>query len=601
LGSAGTGRLAKEPCVVVAEYESRRAKCARAIRSVLLQGVEPAIMAKIQVQKKGFDVLRDPLLNKGLAFTRQERLDLGLEGILPPGIRTIEEQIKITYQEFKCLGDPDRQFDFLRGLQDRSETLFFALVLEHLDEIVPIIYTPTVGKACQEYSDRFQQARGVYISKHNIDRAREAFAPYHGIEMIVCTDNQGILGIGDQGAGGMGIPVGKLALYTAGAGIHPSACLPISLDVGTNNEQLLSHPHYLGIKERRLTGREYDECLEAFARAAKERFPHAVMQWEDFSRQNAFSVLDRYRDYLISFNDDIQGTGAVAMAGIYGACRITGKKPSESRYIIFGAGAGGIGIARQIQAAIREEGLSAKEAAERIFILDSRGLCYDGRPSGGVDPYKAEFARSKEWAEKNCPGKETIELLDAVKASLADVLIGTSGIPGLFTEEIVRAMAENAKRPVIFPLSNPTSNCECTPEQVYNWTEGRGITATGSPFPDVEYKGKRYRIGQCNNAFIFPGVGLGLIVCRARKVTDEMFTAASKALAGLLPADDLQAGCLYPRISKIREASGLVALAVAKQGAEQNVADPSFEPTAEKIQEKMWEPVYPEYEYTPPE
>lgn len=558
-------------------------------------------MTKVPVSKKGFDILRDPLLNKGLAFTRGERAAFGLEGILPPGMRTIEEQVKIAYQEFKCLDDPDRQFDFLRGLQDRSETLFFALVLEHLDEIVPVIYTPTVGKACQEYSDRFQQARGIYISKHNIDHAAEAFEPYESIEMIVCTDNQGILGIGDQGAGGMGIPIGKLSLYTAGAGIHPNACLPISLDVGTDNEKLLDHPHYLGIKERRLTGREYDEFLEAFVRAIKEKFPHAVMQWEDFSRQNAFSVLDRYRDYLISFNDDIQGTGAVTMAGIYGACKVTGKKPSECKYIIFGAGAGGIGIARQIRAAIMEEGIRKRDAAERIFILDSRGLCYDERPSGGVDPYKADFARSKEWVERNCPGKEKLELIDTVRASGADVLIGTSGIPGVFTEEIVRQMAENAERPVVFPLSNPTSSAECTPEQIYNWTDGRGITATGSPFPDVECKGRKYRIGQCNNAFIFPGVGLGLIVSRARKVTDEMFTAASKALADMLPESDLEDGCLYPKISKIRDASAAVALAVALQGVAQNVADPAFEPTTEKIEAKMWGPVYPEYGYEPPE
>lgn len=558
-------------------------------------------MAELRVHRKGFDILRDPTLNKGLAFTREERAQLGLEGILPPGIRTIEEQVKIAYQEFKAHDDPDRQFDFLRALQDRSETLFYALVLTHLDEIVPIIYTPTVGKACQEYSDRFQQARGVYISKHNIDRAAEPFEPYGNVEMIVCTDNQGILGIGDQGAGGMGIPIGKLSLYTAGAGIHPEACLPISLDVGTNNEKLLEHPHYLGVKERRLTGREYDEFLEAFVRAIKERFPQAVMQWEDFSRQNAFSVLDRYRDYLISFNDDIQGTGAVTMAGIYGACKITGKKPSESRYIIFGAGAGGIGIARQIRAAIMEEDISRKDAAGRVFILDSRGLCYEGRPSGGVDPYKADFARSKEWAERNCAGKEKLDLLDTVRASKADVLIGTSGIPGLFTEEIVRQMAENADRPIVFPLSNPTSNAECTPEQIYDWTDGRGITATGSPFPDVEYKGKRYRVGQCNNAFIFPGVGLGLIASGARKVTDQMFTAASKALADLLPEEDLRDGCLYPKISKIREASANVALAVAKQGVAQNVADPSFEPTMERVKDKMWDPVYPQYKYEPPE
>ena len=555
----------------------------------------PSNPKALEVSQRGIDLLRNPLLNKGTAFPESERTDFGLHALLPPHVSTMEEQFQRVRENFDRLETPLKKYIQLRALQDRNETLFYAFILHNIEDTMPIVYTPTVGQACQEYSRIFRFSRGLYISPNNINQIDIIMHGFAGVELIVATDGEGILGIGDQGVGGMGIPIGKLSLYTAGAGIHPSACLPITLDVGTNNEDLLADPLYLGIRQERIRGDEYFDFIDKFVQGVKRNLPNVLIQWEDFSKQNAFSILDRYSEGVLSFNDDIQGTGAMALAGIFTALKTSEQAFTNQVFIIFGAGAGGIGIARQIYAALIKEGLSADEAKRRIYTIDSRGLITEGRD--GVDAYKKPSAHDpaliSDWRLAN-PAR--VSLMDVIINAKATVLIGASGQPNTITEEMAKAMLANTPRPIIFPLSNPTSKTEARPAELYRWTDGKAIVATGSPFPPVEYNAVRYRIGQGNNAFVFPGIGLGAIALRARQVTDDMCTAGAFALhQGTLDSNEVD-GAVFPSIERFREIGLQVAVAVAEEAIRSGVAQVGeIDNIEEAIVERMWYPVYVPY------
>lgn len=549
----------------------------------------------IEVDSDGYELLHNPILNKGSAFSIEERRLFNIDGFLPSAVSTLEDQVARAYENFQGKPTDIEKYIFLRGLQDRNEVLFYALLQKHLSEMIHIIYTPTVGRACQTYSHIFRWTRGIFLSPENIKRVDAIFQslPYRNIEVIVVTDSEGILGIGDQGIGGMGIPIGKLSLYIAGAGINPANCLPVCLDVGTDNVELQNDPLYLGIRQRRLRGERYYEFVDSFVEAVKRNFPKALLQWEDFSKQRAFTLLDKYRPSLPSFNDDIQGTGAVTLAGIRGALRIKKEKLSEQTVVIYGAGAAGVGVARQILSGMRDEGLSEDEACRRVLILDSQGLLVDTRE--GVDDYKLSFCKTQNECQvlgMTAPDEAT--LLDVITCSKPTVLLGLSGRSGAFTGSIVKAMARACERPIIFPLSNPTSSAEATPEDIYRWTEGRAVVATGSPFRDVNYSGRVYKVGQGNNVFIFPGVGMGALAVRAKGVTDEMLTAASVALAEQVSEFRLTLNCVYPPISDLHDVSLKVAIAVARTAMDQNVARKPIVPELleETIMSKMWVPKY---------
>lgn len=548
------------------------------------------------VDEHGTDLLFHHILNKGTAFTEDERREFGLEGLLPSHVATLEEQMIRVYENYLTKSTNIEKYIHLRSLQDRNETLFYGLVNGHLEEMVPIIYTPTVGEACQKGSHIFRHARGLYISPENVDKisgmAESLPFPAEEAQIIVVTDNQGILGIGDQGAGGMNIPIGKLSLYTLGAGIPPWACLPISLDVGTDNKALLTDPLYLGLRKPRLTGAEYDEFIKAFVAGVKSNFPKALLQWEDFSKANAFHNLDRYRNELLSFNDDVQGTGAMALAGIIAAMKITDAEITEQKFLIYGAGAGGIGVARQIYNGLVREGLSDKDAAGRILVVDSRGLVTDDRAD--KEDYKMKFATPREAVRDwNAANSSRITLEEVIVNGKVTVLLGLSGQPGSFTKTIVEAMAGNASNPLIFPMSNPTSQAEAQPGDIIKWSGGRAIVATGSPFPPVHHEARTHRIGQGNNAFIFPGLGLGCIASGAKTVTDEMFTAAAYRLAELMPADAAQSHCVYPRVKDLQKVSLQVAESVFETAVAQGVAEPPAEgDPMDLIRNRIWKPVY---------
>ncbi len=548
-----------------------------------------------EIDGEGFALLRNPILNKGGAFTQQERQLFKLCGFLPPTISTLEMQLERNYENYCNKPNDLEKYIFLRSLQDRNETVFYALLLKHIEEMIPIVYTPTVGLACQMYSHIFRFARGIFLHPYNIDRATEVMEPlpFKNIEMIVVTDSEGILGIGDQGIGGMGIPVGKLSLYTAGAGINPASCLPVTLDVGTDNEQLLNDPIYLGTRKRRLRGDSYLAFIDQFVAAVQANFPNAIIQWEDFSKDKAFTLLEKYRDRVPSFNDDIQGTGAVTLAGVMAAMKITGQSITEQTFVVYGAGAGGIGVTKQIYTALRLAGLSEEEAKARIYVLDSKGVLYEGR--AGAAGYKKFFCKAADFAKGwEVANPEKVTLLDTVRNARPSVLLGLSGVKGVFTEEIVTAMAQHCLRPIIFPLSNPTSNSEAVPADLYRWTQGQAIVATGSPFADVNHDGRVFKVGQGNNVFIFPGVGLGALAVKAKAITDEMFTAAAETLAGLVSEQRLSLNCVYPAMTDLRGVCLRVATAVAKQAVEQGVARKPVYPDLleETIRARMWEPKY---------
>jgi malate dehydrogenase (oxaloacetate-decarboxylating) len=546
------------------------------------------------VSLTGYLLLDNPTLNKGSAFSQEERREFGLLGLLPPHTSTMDEQLARTYGNYRRKETDVERYVFLVSLQERNETLFYRLLQEHTAEMMPVIYTPTVGAGCQSYSHLFRRPRGLYISypeRGEID-AILANAPTGEPSVIVVTDGERILGLGDLGVGGMGIPVGKLSLYTLCAGINPCATLPILLDVGTDNRDLLEDPLYLGWRHERVRGAEYDEFVESFVAAVMRKFPNVLLQWEDFAKTNAARLLERYRERLCTFNDDIQGTGAVTLAGLLAATKAAGAKLGEQRIVILGAGSAAHGISDQIVAAMTDEGLTPPEARSRLWLLDSRGLIHTGRL--GLDSFKARYAQPcellAEWQLER-PGSPT--LLEVVREVRPTVLIGTSAQPGSFTESIVREMARHTERPVIFPLSNPTSKSEATPRDLIEWTQGRALVATGSPFPDVEYGGRRIRVGQCNNSFIFPGVGLGVLASGARRVSDAMFVAAARALAELSPALCEEGAPLYPRLESVREVSRLVALAVGREAQSSGLVPVMLSGELEsRVEELMWTPHY---------
>lgn len=550
------------------------------------QGASPSLTGQL--------LLDNPLLNKGSAFSEEERRKLRLLGLLPFHSSTIEEQLARTYENYTRKSSDVERYIFLKALQDRNETLFYRLVYDHVSEMMPIIYTPTVGQACQQYSHWFRRPRGLYISypyRHEIATLLNN-SPTDQVEIIVVTDGERILGLGDLGVGGMDIPIGKLSLYTLCAGIHPQRTLPILLDVGTDNTQLLKDPLYLGWRHHRVRDQQYDDFIEAFVEAVEHKFPNVLLQWEDFAKHNASRVLERYRDRLRTFNDDIQGTGAVTLAGLLAATRISSSRLCDQRVVILGAGSSGTGISEQIVAGMKREGLSQDEARSRIWLVDSHGLVHDGREN--LEPFKLPYAQPCEslsgWSLIHTKRICFEEVIHNVHPT---VLIGTSAQPGAFSEEIVREMARHVERPIIFPLSNPTAKSEATPKSLLSWTNGRALIATGSPFDAVTVNGHSVSIGQCNNSFIFPGIGLGVLASGARRVTNEMFVAAAIALSELSPALAEPSQPLYPPLERVREVSYNVAFAVAREAQRSGVAEETSEDDLEhRIQAKIWTPHY---------
>ncbi len=550
----------------------------------------------IHTQLRGQALLRNPLLYKGSAFSEGERDLLELHGLLPPTFNTQDQQAIRFYQRLSSVTDPLAKYRELAGLQDRNEYLYYRVLMDHLAELMPIVYTPTVGLACQKFSEVFQRGRGVWISPADRGRIRqilERAAEGRNIRLSVVTDNESILGIGDQGAGGMAISIGKLALYTAAAGIDPAETLPISLDVGTNNRDLLQNDLYLGWPRERLTGAAYDDLVEEFVVAFAELFPNGLLQWEDFRKDNALSVLERYRHRFLSFNDDIQGTGAVCLAGVLSALRIKGERLSQQRIVIHGAGAAGLGIARQIMAALREEGVADADMAGRMALLDSSGLLVNDREY--ADGYKRELAWSPEAA--TAAGLDDDRSLAAVVSRYApSVLIGTSGQPGAFDEALIRDLASRTAAPVIFPLSNPTSNCEAHPDDLIRWTEGRALVATGSPFAPVRYAGRTIHVGQGNNVFVFPAIGLGALIAGARAVSDGMVSASAASLAAQVTPEELERGLLYPDIARLREITAFGVAAVARQAHVEGLATvPEPDDFLAAARDAMWTPAYPSF------
>jgi malic enzyme len=540
-------------------------------------------------------LLRHAMYTKGSAFSREERAAFGLGGLLPAHVTTLDLQARRAFANIQRKSDPLEKYIGLAALQDRNEHLFFRVLSDHLEELMPIVYTPTVGLACQEFSHIFRRARGLWITPDHRGRVGEVLdgAPFDDVRLIVITDNERILGLGDQGAGGMGIPVGKLALYTTVAGIPPWQALPISLDVGTDNAQLLADELYLGYRAPRLRGPEYDALVDELIHAIKRRFPRALLQWEDFKKNNAFRLLDRYRGELPSFNDDIQGTAAVAVAGLIAAARATDVPLTAQRVVLLGAGAAGVGIARLVRGTLQRAGLSGDALASATACLDSRGLLVDDQPI--ADDHKRDFAWPAALAARHGLGAgQPRDLLSVVRAVKPTVLIGTSGEPGAFPEPVIREMARHVARPLVLPMSNPTSRCEARPSDILAWTEGRALVAAGSPFDPVDYEGRRIVIGQGNNVFIFPGVGLGAIIAEAREVTDGMFAAAADQLASEVSPRDLACGSIFPPISDIRRVTARIAEAVVRAARAEGVARRTLDDAqiAPAVAAAMWEPVY---------
>jgi malate dehydrogenase (oxaloacetate-decarboxylating) len=555
----------------------------------------------LAVPLRGRLLLDCSLLNKGSAFPEAERRAFGLMGLLPARVSTLEEQVARRYQEYRQKATDLERFLFLRALQDRNETLLFRLVLDHLAEMVPMIYTPEVGEACQRYSDIFHRPRGLFLSYPHRDELDAALAnrPCRRVDVLVVTDGERILGLGDLGVGGMGIPVGKLALYTLCGGVHPARTLPVVLDVGTNNPDKLADPHYLGWRHERVRGPDYDAFIEAFVQAIERHLPGVLLQWEDFAQANARRLLDRYRDRLCSFNDDIQGTGAVTLAALLSAVRVTGSRLRDQRLVLLGAGSAGTGVSDLVRAALVRDGLTEEEARSRLWLVSSRGLVHAGL--GGLSPGQQQYAQPAErvagWRRDPAGNIPLAEVVERVRPT---ALIGVCGQPGVFTEGVVRALARHVERPILFPLSNPTSRSEAAPADLVAWTQGRALIATGSPFPAVSYGGRTLAISQCNNVYVFPGLGLGVIASGARRVSDEMVLAAAQALSACAAASGASPAALLPPLEEVRAVARQVALAVGAEAQRQGLAPPVAPGEWERLVDAArWEPRYQPLRYQP--
>ena len=540
------------------------------------------------------------LLTKDLAFPADERASFGLEGLLPDRVLTIEDQLALELEHLRRKSDPLEQYIGLAALQDRNATLFYRLLAQHAEEFLPIVYTPTVGRACQEFSHILRRTRGLWVTPDDRGRVAEVLdhSPYDDVRLIVVTDNERILGLGDQGAGGMAIPIGKLALYTAASGVHPALTLPVSLDVGTDNPLLLADPLYVGHRAARLRGAAYEELVEEFVVAVAERWPGCLVQWEDFKGHNALRLLERYRDRIPSFNDDVQGTAAVVLGGVLAAMRLTGERLADQRVVIAGAGAAGIGIARLLALAMAEAGVSAADARAAIAVVDSRGLVHDGRT--GLDDDKRSVARPADRLAADGFGPSSPSrpptLGEVVRVLRPTILIGATGMPGTFDEPLIQGLAGAARRPIVMPLSNPTTSCEATPTELLRWSNGRALVATGSPFAAVEVDGRLREIGQANNVFVFPGLGLGAIVAEARAMPEELFLAAARTLAACVSDERLAAGALYPPVDALRPVTRAIARAVARAAVNAGIAGlPPDDDVDAEIDAAMWWPDYVPY------
>lgn len=531
----------------------------------------------------GFDILFNPALNKGTAFTEEERDKLKLRGLLPPQITNQDIQLRRVIENMRRKHQDIERYVFLSSLQRRNERLYYRLIMEHLEEIMPLIYTPTVGEACKKFAAIFREPKGMYVTskdKGNISQILKNW-PEKDVRIIVVTDGERILGLGDLGANGMGIPIGKLALYVACAGIQPSQCLPVMLDVGTNNQELLNDYLYLGVKKRRLQGDEYDSLVDEFVQSIQAVYPKALIQFEDFLTPNAYKILNKYRDKVLCFNDDIQGTAGVALAGVYASTRISNIEFKDLRIMFLGAGSAATGIADLMSYAYQKEGLSEEEARKKLWFVDIDGLVVKSR--NDLLPHNLPYAHDHPAAD----------LISAINQIKPHVLIGATGFPGTFTQEVIELMAELNERPAIFALSNPTSRAECTAEQAYMWTQGRAIFTSGSPFLEVTYLDKKFKPGQGNNAYIFPGIGLGAIISKAERITEDMFLAAAKAVANLVSEEDLSVGSIYPQIENIRDVSIQIAIAVAEQAIKSDINTiESSDNLKQKIQDYMYDPTY---------
>ena len=555
----------------------------------------------LETELSGFDLINFPILNKGTAFSENERTEFALHGLLPPHVGNIEDQAARRLKALRNFETNFERYAYLRDLQDTNETLFYAILVHNIEEMMPLVYTPTVGEGCQRFSEIWRKPRGLFLSYPNQNRIREILGHhrYDAIRAIVVSDGERILGLGDQGAGGMGIPIGKLALYTTCAGIHPQECLPVLLDVGTDNVERLEDPLYVGWRHQRVRGAEYDDFVEVFVSAVIKRCPQVLLQWEDFAGINAARLLERYRDRLCTFNDDIQGTASVAAGTLLAAINVTGMPLTEQRIALLGAGSAGIGIATLLLTAMKNAGLSEAEAHHRFFAIDKDGLLVEGmaarRPA--QEPFVQPRSAIANWKLED---EDHISLLDVIKNAKPTTLIGVSGQSGAFTEEAIRAMAATIERPVIFPLSNPTSRSEATPTDLLKWTDGRALIGTGSPFAAVNWNGREVPIDQTNNSYIFPGMGLGILSVGARRATDAMFMAAAKSLADLSPVRHRKSGRLLPPVSELRSVSFAVAKAVALQAIKDGVAGPLDEQVLEsRIHANVWEPAYLPYCLTP--
>ncbi|MBT0955374.1 NAD-dependent malic enzyme [Bacillus velezensis] len=548
----------------------------------------------LETTLRGKEVLSIPTLNKGVAFSAEERKSLGLDGLLPPTILSLDEQAKRAYEQFQAQPDRLRQNVYLNDLQNRNEVLFFKLLQNHLREMLPVVYTPTVGEAIQEYSHEYRRPQGIYLSIDNVEGIEEAFENLHAtagdIDLIVATDSESILGIGDWGVGGINIAIGKLAVYTAAAGIDPSRVIPVVLDVGTNNEKLLNDPLYIGNRHERIQGERYEAFIDAYVKAALKYFPKALLHWEDLGNKNARNIMKKYNHEILTFNDDIQGTGAITLAGVLAAMKKTGASIKDQRVVVFGAGSAGIGIADQIRDTMVLAGLSEEEANKAFYTMDYRGLLIEGMENilDFQEPYLRTAEEIKDWKRDE---NGQIPFIEVIRQAKPTILIGTSGQSGAFSEEIVKEMAKHVERPVIMPMSNPTPLAEAVPSDLFKWTDGKVLVATGSPFDNVEYNGVSYEIGQSNNAFAFPGLGLGSIVVEAKVITPAMFAATADAIAESVDFETPGAG-LLPSMSDLQEVSIKVAIAVAETAIKEGVANRIPENVEQAVLDAMWKPQY---------